>query len=42
MGAPALDQLSCDNHLFFEGLLPMLDDMEPFCKRVSRVEGNIF
>lgn len=34
MGAPAPDHLSDDNRSFFEELLPMPNDMEPFYDRV--------
>lgn len=42
LGNSATNQLSCHDHTFFERLLSMLDDMEPFYDRVLSTEGNIF
>lgn len=37
-----LDQLICDNNPFFEGLLPLPDDMGPFFNKFLSTEGKIF
>lgn len=36
------DQLSCNNHPFFEGLHPLLGNMKTFYDKVISVEGNTF
>lgn len=41
-GFPAVDQLSCNNHLFFEGLHPLSDNIGTYYDRVLSIEGNIF
>lgn len=41
MGTLATDHLSCDNHHFFEGVLPMLDDVEPLYDSVLSTEESI-
>lgn len=40
MGTPTLNQLSYEKHPFFEGLLPLSDNIKPFCN--ESCEGDIF
>lgn len=42
MRFPVLNQLSCENHPLFKGLLPLPNDTEPFFSKVLAIEGNIF
>lgn len=42
MGFSSLDQLSCDNHLFFKGLHALTMNTKAFYKNVLSSEWDIF